>query len=652
MALLALTLSLSMSQSSTAQSAPAQPAPAPSDAAADAFKVVSPDGRISLNVSTAPRLLYGVSFDGKRILAPSRLGLEFKGAPAFGANLAVIKSSRHAFDETWTNPWGKSSQVRNRGVELTLDLQEKGGLRRKLGLVFRVYDDAVAFRYVLPKQPALGRFVLTRDGSEFHFDGDPAVWAADYKAFKASQESEFVKQPLSQLNRKIPSGVPVLVQVDPKAWVAIAEADLTDWAGMWVGPADRKGVLSAQLAPRPDNNGLVVSETPRSTPWRVLLISDRPGGLIESNAILNLNPPSAIPDASWIKPGLMAWDHWWHGDTKMDMETNKEYIQFAADMGWPYQLVDWHWYGKPNVPGADVTRQAPNMDIPALVEFARQRNVRLWVWTYWSDLDPKMDEAFALYEKWGLAGVKIDFMDRDDQEMVRWYEKTVRKAAAHHLMINFHGAFKGTGMNRTWPNQVTREGVMGNEYNKWSKRVTPEHKTTLPFTRYLVGPADFTPGGFINCTNDAFTTGTPAKVQGTRAAELALFVLYDSPVTCACDHPSVYKGQPGLDFLRYVPTVWDETRVLAGAPGEYIVEARRKGAEWFVGALTNSQPREIEIPLGFLAGDGYLMVQYADAPDANIDASKVLEEKRIANKADTLKVKLAPGGGVAIRFTK
>lgn len=620
--------------------------------AQDAFKAVSPDGRVSVNISTTPRLLYGVSFDGKRILAPSRLGLEFKGAPAMGANFEVVKSSRRNFDETWTNPWGKSSSVRDHGVELTLSLQEKSDPKRKLGLVFRVYDDAVAFRYIIPKQPALGRFVLTKDCSEFHFDGDPTVWAADYKTFKASQESEFVKQPLSKLNTKMPSGAPVLVEAGPKAWVAIAEAGLVDWAGMWIGPGGRRGVLSAQLAPRPDGNGLVVSETPRATPWRVLLISDRPGGLIESNTIMNLNPPSAIQDASWIKPGLMAWDNWWHADVKMDMETNKEYIQFAADMGWPYQLVDWNWYGKPNVPGADVTRQAPNMDIPALAEFAKQRNVRLWVWTYWSDLDPKIDEAFALYEKWGLAGVKIDFMDRDDQEMVRWYEKVVRKAAEHHLMINFHGAFKGTGMNRTWPNQVTREGVMGNEYNKWSKRVTPEHKTTLPFTRYLVGPADYTPGGFINCTEDSFTTGTPARVQGTRAAELALFVLYDSPVTCACDHPSVYKGQPGLEFLRYVPTVWDETRVLAGYPGEYIVEARRKGADWFVGGLTNSNAREVEIPLSFLPGDNFLMVQYSDAPDANIDANKVVEAKRIVRKDEALKVKMAPGGGVAMRFTK
>ena len=230
------------------------------------------------------------------------------------------------------------------------------------------------------------------------------------------------------------------------------------------------------------------------------MIGRQPGRLIESEIIRNLSTPSELKDTGWIKPGMMAWDHWWTGDTVMDTATIKEYIQLAADMGWPYQLIDWGWYGEPNKPEADITKVVDSLDMEEVRRFAEEKGVRLWLWLHWTDVDRNdaYKKAFPLYREWGIAGVKIDFMDRDDQEMVRWYEKITRAAAEHQLMVNFHGAYKPTGFDRTFPNQLTREGVLGNEYNKWSARVTPEHKVTLPFTRYLVGPGDFTPGGFLN----------------------------------------------------------------------------------------------------------------------------------------------------------
>ena len=279
----------------------------------------------------------------------------------------------------------------------------------------------------------------------------------------------------------------------------------------------------------------------------------------------------------------------------------------------------------------------PELDMDEVRRFADERGVRLWLWLHWTDVDRTVankdiayKKAFPLYEKWGIAGVKIDFMDRDDQEMVNWYEKITAAAAEHKLMVNFHGAFKTSGFDRTYPNQVTREGILGNEYNKWSDRVTPEHKLTLPFTRYLEGPADFTPGGFLNRQPGQFKTNVkPTQVQGTRAAELALFVCYDSPVCCVCDHPDHLRDQPGADFLKIVPTVWDETRVLDGAVGEHLVMVRQSGDDWYLGAMTNREPREIPVKLDFLDGGRWKLKLWQDADDSGENAEHL--DRRRAN---------------------
>jgi alpha-glucosidase len=339
----------------------------------------------------------------------------------------------------------------------------------------------------------------------------------------------------------------------------------------------------------------------------------------------------------------------------MNTETLKQYIQLAADMGWPYQLVDWQWYGPYNKPEADITRPAANVDLPGLIQFAKERNVRLLLWIHSNDAarNDAYKKAFPIYEQWGIAGVKIDFMDRDDQEMVNWYEAVSKEAAAHHLMVNFHGAYKSTGLNRTYPNQITREGILGNEYNRWSTRVTPEHKLTLPFTRFLAGPADFTPGGFLNRQPSQFKVNNKAtEVQGTRTAELALFVLYDSPLTCACDHPDHYRDQAGADFLRVVPTTWKESKVLQASVAEYLVEARRAhDDDYFLAAMTNSKGRTLDVPLDFLPpGQKYRLTLWEDAPDSGTDATHLTKSTRTVSSKDTLHLTLAPAGGAVAQF--
>jgi alpha-glucosidase len=421
--------------------------------------------------------------------------------------------------------------------------------------------------------------------------------------------------------------------------------------------------LESKLAPHIDDPKIaVVAAPPLETPWRVMMIAGHPGRFVESNIVLNLNPPAAIEDTSWIKAGRSAWN-WWsgsYGEGKfkpgMNNDTMKYYIDFASEANFEYMLIDAGWAlgtpgGTGSTQGADITRSNPNINIPELVEYARKKNVRLWLWAHWTSVDKQMDEAFPLFEKWGIAGVKIDFMDRDDQWMVDWYRRVVKKAAEHHLMVDFHGAFKPDGLRRTYPNLMTREGILGLEYNKWSARDTPDHRVFLMFTRLLAGPADFTPGGFNNATREEFESrNRQPMVMGTRAHHTALLVLFESPFLCVADWPGAYRGTKELDFLRVVPATWDETRFLAGHPESHAAVARRSGNQWFIGAITNWEARDLDLPLNFLGKGQYIAEIYRDAPDSDRNPKNSVKEERKVTAAGTLKLHLARGGGAAIRI--
>jgi alpha-glucosidase len=617
--------------------------------------LLSPDGKIEVRLRCDGTLRYSVSVDGRPVLSDSALGLKLRDGTELGREVELVEATRRSADATWENPWGKRRRVRDRHNELRLALKSKAG--RAFEVVFRAFDDGVAFRYVLPAQAGLDSFVLEREQTEFAFAANYQCFAGQQeKGFRGAQEWEFKPQHLADLKPESIVGLPLLIKT-PAAWVALTESDLLDWSGLWLGGvATNRGpgiTLAARLAPRSAGPGLVAARAPHASPWRVLMIGREAGRLVESDLVLNLATPCRLSDTSWVKPGMMAWDHWWSGDVQMDTATLKDYIQLAADMGWPYQLIDWQWYGDFNKPASNITNVNPAVDMDEVRRFAREKNVKLWVWLYWTDVERNdaYKTAFALYERWGIAGVKIDFMDSDHQEMVNWYEKITRAAAEHHLMVDFHGAFKTSGFNRTYPNQVTREGILGNEYNRWSARVTPQHKLMLPFTRFLAGPADFTPGGFLNRQPANFKPNPKAaEVQGTRCSELALFVAYDSPLCCVCDHPSHYRNQTGADFLKIVPTVWDDTRVLDGEPGEHLVIVRRSGQDWFLGALTDSNPRSIPVKLDFLGSGKWKLRMWKDAADSGVNAEHAETEERVVTAADTIELRLAPAGGAAARF--
>lgn len=627
------------------------------------LQVSSPDGRIQMEVRNEETLSYSVVYKGKVLVADSPLGFEFKNEKPMQGNFALLNAPQaEAKSESWTPVVkNKHAEAQLRWNEMTFNLEEKEGSRRRMDFVVRVYDEGVAFRYQLYGGRKIGNRQITKELTGFSLPANATGWAAKYKRnYTSSQESEFVKTTLNHLPADTVAGLPFLVEVDKQNYVAITEACIDDYPGFYIGKGNstQEGnqVLATRLSPLPGEKEEGVKARffeKMATPWRVILVGNHPGKFIETELIHGLNPPCAIEDTSWIKPGMCAWDHWWSGEVKMEMDVIREYIDFAAEQGWPYMLIDWQWYGPYNKAHADITKPAPQLNMPEILEYARSKNVRCWLWLYCTDVNKNdsYKEAFALYEKWGIAGIKIDFMDRDDQEMVNWYHRIIKEAAKHKLMVNFHGAYKPDGIERTYPNLLTREGVMGGEYSKFSKRVTPEHNVTLAFTRMLAGPMDYTPGGFLNVPMEGFKPQNPTTVPNSRCAELSKFVIYDSPLTVMCEHPKYVLGQPGADFLKIVPTVWDDTRFLDGYPGEYIVMAKRSGKQWFIGAMNNRMKRIVEIETSFLPSGEYELEYWADAKNADKKPTEVSKKKVRFAAGKSLSIKMVSGGGYVGVFT-
>ena len=640
--------------------------------ASDPLTVTSPDGNLSgsfeLKANPQPylpgeRAYYRVAYKGNPILVDSPLGLDFKDAGPLDQDFEIVATDRRAADNTWENRLGARRRIPDRYNQLSVSLRERRAPHRRLDIIFRAYDEGIAFRYFLPHQDGLEKFTLSSENTGFYFAREAEAYALNLGGYTTSYETDYHRVSLNQIKPTSIVALPLLVETSQGPWVALLEADLTDYAGMYVGGVPGvQNALTAKLSPLPKRSDEAVEgSTPKSTPWRVLLVNSRPGGLIENNyLVLNLNPPSVLRDTSWIQPGKAAWD-WWSGsfarDVKfkpgMNTETMLHYVDFAARHKFEYMLVDAGWYPAHDYTHPiDILHHTPETDVPRIIDYATKKGVKVLLWVFWGALDKQMDEALPLYAKWGAAGVKVDFMDRDDQEMVNFYEEMVRKAAEHHLTVDFHGAYKPTGLRRTYPNLLTREGVMGLEYSKWSNRITPEHDVTLPFTRMLAGPMDYTPGGFRNATRRQFkAVNVEPMTQGTRAHELAKYVVYESPLAMVSDHPEAYKNQPGIEFIEKVPTVWDDTKVLAGEPAKYITIARQKGDAWFVGSMTNWDARDVEIPLGFLGTGEYEAEIFADGADADTVATSLDVTKRHVTSNDKLSIHLASGGGLAVILT-
>jgi len=633
----------------------------------------SPDGTVEVTVSSRDRRLsWRVARKGATLFDDSEIGLEFKGQKPFGA-FTVANRSERAFDASWETRLYKKRVVRDCGRELKLELAETAAPGRRLDLYLRAYDGAAALRYGIPAQPGFERFVLTREKTAFRFAGDPLGWFTLYEQHKTSQEQAFLRRSVLTIpDHDALIGFPAIVEAGGQ-YVALCEADLTDWAGLFLKRTGAWRVpggmtqLEAEPSPLLDGEGLVVSSAPRVSPWRVAILGDTPAELTERNdVILNLNPPPEGGAAAfdWVRPGVSAWD-WWArpkgGITAMTRESKCAEIDFAAEMGWPYYTIDAGWQtGESRDHGQDLLRAKPALELDAVLAHAKEKGVGVFLWAYWSVLESNgVERVFADMSARGVKGFKVDFMDRQDQEMVNWYEKVVRCAAKYRLLINFHGAFHPTGMNRTWPNQITREAVAGNECHRYSWRVTPELTAALPFTRFLIGPADYTPGGFRNISPRQFLPVNRRKTGldettpeiGTRAHALALCVAYDSPLMTLCDIPGNYRGQPGLDALRNLPAAWDETHCLGGEIGAWYAVARTApDGRRYLAAIT-AGARRLELPLSFLGRGRWRMALYADDPKANADDARALRvSRREVSGTDALGLDLAPVGGAVAVF--
>ncbi len=602
-----------------------------------------------------------MTFKGKKLMDTSYLGLDIQDQPILGVNVGLESSKTATVDRTYTVPAGKTRTIRDHYNSLIAQYLQDSTLGRRITVEVRAYDDGIAFRYVVPWSNPLVDMPIVDEVTEFASSlQDAQTYPLILSDFQTSYEDQYNRITLSGIHPDSLIGLPFLVEQPGVGWVAVTEDDIDNYSGMYL-KHDEGRIMISTVAPRLDEPMLGVhTSAPMTCPWRVLLIGSEPGRLIESNIVGSLNPPSEIADTSWIKPGKAA-GNWWSGSQAggvnftpgMNTATIKHYIDFAADSKLEYMLIDEGWAapGEGNRP-ADITRAIPAIDMPEILRYAKSKGVGVWLWLHWTSVQRQMDQAFALYEKWGIAGVKIDFMNRDDQWMVNFYRRMARAAADRHLMVDFHGAYKPDGISRTWPNVITREAVMGLEYAKSGARITPDHDVMLPFTRMLAGPMDYTPGGYDNVTPAEFQPREiKPMVMGTRAHQLALYVVFDSPLMMVSDYPEAYKGQKDFEFIKEVPSSWDETHVVGGKVGEFVTLARKKGNEWYLGAITNSDSREVNIPLEFLGAGEYIAEIYSDAPDAAVNPKHTTIEQRRVTASTLLKMDLAPGGGVAVRFS-
>jgi len=626
------------------------------------IQITSPSGSITFSfdpINSSPA--YKVFFKGNQLIQNSSIGLSFNGKD-FSTNIHSLKPQYREDIEDYELIVGKAKKVKDRYREIRIPLEDNSKLAQ-VNFVARVFNDGIAFRYEFVRGYGKDSLVLTDERTTFKFPAGTIARTLQLPNYASSHEGYYNMLPIDQWKEGALMDMPSLFEVPGKNFVAITEASLVDYAGMYLS---REGnVIRSMLSPLPKQGLIKVKAAfPHKSPWRVMLISDRIGTLIESNIITDLNEPCAIQDLSWIKPGKTTFP-WWNGNVLPDtlnapgnnFITQKYYIDFCARNGIEYHSVVEYglhqWYVDDGIsfmpgPHSDATRAVPGLDMKQVCDYAKSKNVGVRVWVHWRALYPKIDSAFAHYEKWGLSGMMVDFMDRDDQEMVNIQNEILRKAALHHLHVQFHGAYKPTGLNRTYPNEFTREGTLNYEINKWDRNgLSPDHDIIIPFTRMLAGSTDYHLGGFRAVPKEKFVTQyTRPLMLGTRAHQLAMYVVLENYLGMVCDYPEAYEGQPGFDFLKEVPTVWDETKVVDAKVGEYIVIARRKGKEWFIGAITNHELRSISVPLSFLPSGNYEATIYSDAEDASTQPNHLIIKVISVTAQSNVLVQLTASGGM------
>jgi alpha-glucosidase len=624
------------------------------------YSLLSPDKRIEIKIHVADRLNYDLLFKGKALLEDSRLSINIDHVE-LGLNPKVASARENSSDRV-LEPAVRQKFAKIRDHYNQLRLEMAGGLT----VVFRAYNEGAAYRLetALPQ----AQVHVYNEEAIFHFTADDTVYYPSEESFFSHNERKYLPQTISQIAPASLATLPAVVDPGDGVKVAIAESDLEDYPGLWLHGTSG-AALAATFPPYPLKQQLekdrdfkvvesadyiAVTRGTRTFPWRVIAIAEKDGDLLTNQLVWLLEKPSQVEDTSWIKPGKVAWD-WWNANNVYDVDfkagintqTYKYYIDFAAKYGILYIIIDEGWYKLGNV--LDVV---PDMDIAEIAAYGKQKNVGVILWVIWKTLDDQLIPALDQYQKWGVKGIKVDFMQRSDQLLINYFHKVSSETAKRKMLVDFHGCQKTATMTRTWPNLISTEGVRGLEWDKWSAETDPLHDVTLPFTRMFLGPMDFTPGAMLNAQKVSFAPvfNRPMSL-GTRCHQLAMYVVYESPLQMLSDSPSNYLREPKImEFLGPVPSVWDETKVLGGRIAEYVVVARRSGKDWYVGAMTNWTPRELEIDLSFLPDGNYSMTAYQDGINADRYGSDYQQVKNQVNQTTKLKLKLAPGGGWAARI--
>ena len=628
--------------------------------AQSSYELRSPDGRIELRIRTTGQLRYDLVLRGRAVLENSTMALDVEHNK-LGVQPKVLEAKRRSSDQV-IEPVVRQKFARIRDHYNELHLNMEGGY----AVTLRAYQEGVAYRFEtsLPQE----QVKVYGEESAFNFSSDFVVYYPQEDSFYSHNERKYLPQQLSAIAPEFIATLPAVVDIGQGAKLAIAESDVDDYPGLWLRGTGGPG-LAATFPPYPlkevqtsdrdykpveTADYIAITKGTRIFPWRVIGIADHDGDLLTNQIVYLLERPSQFQDTSWIKPGKVAWDWWndWNIDgvdfpAGINSKTYEYYVDFASRYGIEYIILDDGWYKRGNL--LEVT---PALNMEELIAYAKQKNVGIILWASWKTLDDQLIPALDQFEKWGVKGIKVDFMQRSDQIMVNYFHRVCREAAKRHMLVDFHGDQKPATMTRTWPNLINTEGVRGMEWSKWSRESEPEHNVTLPFTRMFLGPMDYTPGAMRNATKATFAAiNSQPMAMGTRCHQLAMYVVYEAPLQMLSDSPSNYLHEPEImDFLGPVPTEWDETKVLDARIANYVVIARRNGKDWYLAAMNDWTPRSLDIDLSFLPDENYTIDAYQDGVNADRNASDFRKTTNRVSRNTKLKLQLASGGGWAARI--
>jgi len=632
------------------------------------FEIKSPDNNIVLKFEVEAKMSWSVQKDGQQIIIPSPISMQLEGGEILGDNAKIISSKTDIINNVITAINYKKATIADQCNQLTINY--KGDY----GLIFRVYNDGVAYRFFTKRT---GEIIVKNEEANFNFSDDykafiPYMW--DYrggKIFNSSFEDLYHEINISKFEKDSLAFLPVLVDVGNNKKVVILEADLENYPGMYLNvnqthkgfmgvyaPYPLEAVLGGfggiNYIPTKRADYIAKTNGTRSFPWRAIVISSQDKELLNVDMVQKLASPPRLTDISWIKPGQVAWDWWnnWnisHVDFKagVNTPTYKYYIDFAAANKIPYIIMDGGWSEM-----LDLTKVVAEINLQEILDYAKQKDVGVILWASWYAITQQMDQVFPLYSKMGVKGFKIDFFDRDDQIAVASTYEIAKKAAEYHLLVDYHGIFKPTGLQRTYPNVIGYEGVKGLENYKWAIEDQPRYIASIPYIRMMAGPMDYTPGAMRNAVKANYRPiGANPMSQGTRCCQLAMYVIFEAPLQMLSDNPTIYmKEQECTDFITSVPTTFDETVALDGKVGEYAALARKKGDTWYVGVLSNWNARELKLDFSFLDKGNYQAIVFKDGINADREATDYKKEIIKISSNDKLNIQLAPGGGWAARI--